>query len=97
METGNPSLLEGIKETYHFAKRGSFYGFFFRTAESKTATSSNGDIGVYTAFSLKDIEEPLSREEWWQETLEDEHWPENGFCCSFLDSEGNIMGVYASH
>jgi uncharacterized protein len=99
METGSPSLLKGIKETYYFTKGGSLYGCFFLADEPKTAQSADNTIGVHTVFSVKDIEESLSLIEkngGKKHSEKTSIGPKMGFVAHFVDSEGNIMGIYAS-
>ena len=98
METGSPSLLEGIKETYFFTKGSSLYGCFFLAAESKETQSSDSAIGVHTVFSVKDIEESLGLIEkngGKKHSGKTSIGPNMGFVARFVDSEGNIMGIYA--
>jgi predicted enzyme related to lactoylglutathione lyase len=98
METGSPSLLEGIKETYFFTRSGSLYGCFFLTNEIKTTESSDSPVGVHTVFSVKDIEESLDLIEkngGKRHAGKTSIGPNMGFVARFVDSEGNIMGIYA--
>jgi predicted enzyme related to lactoylglutathione lyase len=99
METSSPSLLEGIKETYYFTKGGSLYGCFFLANEPKTTRSSDSAIGVHTVFSVKDVEESLvliQKNGGKKHSEKTEIGPKMGYVAHFVDSEGNIMGVYAS-
>jgi predicted enzyme related to lactoylglutathione lyase len=99
METGSPSLLEGIKEIYYFTKGGSLYGCFFLSNEPKATQSPDSAIGVHTVFFVKDIEESLSLIEengGKKHSEKTEIGPKMGFVAHFVDSEGNIMGIYAS-
>jgi predicted enzyme related to lactoylglutathione lyase len=96
-EKGSPSPLEGIKEIYAFTKGGALYGCFFITDKPATPQSADSPIGVHNVFSVKDIEESL-------ELIEKNggkiHAGKTsigplGFMARFVDTEGNIMGIYA--
>jgi len=98
-ETSNPLALEGIKETYFFTKGGALYGCFFLADKSITQQSLDASIGVHNIFSVKDIEETL-------ELIENNGGKRHagktsigvsGFVARFVDTEGNIMGIYASN
>jgi predicted enzyme related to lactoylglutathione lyase len=96
-EKGSASLLEGIKEIYAFTKGGALYGCFFITDKPATPRPEDSPIGVHNVFSVKDIEESL-------ELIEKNggkiHAGKTsigplGFMARFVDTEGNIMGIYA--
>jgi uncharacterized protein len=98
METGSPSLLEGIKETYFFTKGGALYGCFFLTDEPKTIEASVSHIGAHTVFSVKDIEESLdliAKSGGTTHAGKTSFGPFGGSVARFVDTEGNIMGIYA--
>jgi predicted enzyme related to lactoylglutathione lyase len=98
METGSPSLVEGIKETYFFTKGGALYGCFFLTEEPKPAETSISHIGPHTVFSVKDIEESLDLIEksgGKTHARKTSFGPFGGFIARFIDTEGNIMGLYS--
>ncbi|KAE9370109.1 hypothetical protein N431DRAFT_546075 [Stipitochalara longipes BDJ] len=98
-ETGNPSPLEGIKETYFFTKGGALYGCFFLTDKPATPQPADNPVGVHNIFSVKDIEESL-------ELIEKNGGKKHagktsigplGFVARFIDTEGNIMGIYSAN
>lgn len=98
METGSPSLLEGVKETYFFTKGGSLYGCFFLADYGQNTQPTDTTIGVHNVFSVKDIEESLDlieRNGGKRHAGKTSIGPNMGFVARFVDTEGNIMGIYA--
>jgi predicted enzyme related to lactoylglutathione lyase len=102
MDTGSPSPIEGIKETYYFTKGGTLNGCFCLMDEAKIARSADEAdkyrVGVHTIFAVKDIEASLDLIE---KNGGHRHvdrvsiGPNMGFIARFIDSEGNLMGIYA--
>ncbi|KAL5330581.1 hypothetical protein ACEPPN_000099 [Leptodophora sp. 'Broadleaf-Isolate-01'] len=101
MEFGSPSLLEDIKETYFFTKSGSLYGCFFLKNETKISPPDEKDkdtVDVHTVFAVKDIEESLELIEkngGYRKVGKTSIGPNMGYIARFVDSEGNLMGIYA--
>jgi uncharacterized protein len=98
MENGSSSPLQGIKETYFFTKSGTLYGCFFLTDEPKVIQPTDSPAGVHNVFSVKDIEESLDLIEkngGKKQAGKTSLGPNMGFVAQFIDSEGNLMGIYA--
>ena len=102
METGNPSPIEGIKETYFFTKGGTLNGCFCVMDEARIVRTADEDdkyrLSVHTVLAVKDIEGTLDLIE---KNGGHKHigrttmGPKMGFIARFIDSEGNLMGLYA--
>jgi len=94
---GNPSPLEGIKETYLFTKGGALYGCFFLTDKPATPLPADAPLGVHNVFSVKDIEESLEliEKNGGKRHAEKTSIGPLGFVAQFIDTEGNVMGIYA--
>lgn len=102
MDTGNPSPIEGIKETYFFTKGGTLNGCFCLMDEAKIVRAIDAAdkyrLGVHTVFAVKDIEESLDLIEkngGYRYVGKTSIGPNMGFIARFIDSEGNLMGIYA--
>jgi predicted enzyme related to lactoylglutathione lyase len=101
MEFGSPSLLEDIKETYFFTKGGSLYGCFFLKTGTTISPPDEMDkdtVDVHTVFAVKDIEESLELIEkngGQRKVAKTSIGPNMGYVARFVDSEGNLMGIYA--
>ena len=101
MGFGSPSLLKDIKETYFFTRSGSLYGCFFLKNETKISPPDEKDkdtVDVHTVFAVLDIEESLELIEkngGQRKVGKTSIGPNMGYIARFVDSEGNLMGIYA--
>jgi len=101
MDTSGCSPMEGIKETFYFTNGAAINGCFCLVEEEHMArAAAAGDklrVGVHAVFEVADIEESLDliEKHGGQKHVEKSSMgPNKGYVARFIDTEGNLMGIY---